>query len=639
MIYDYYCTNCGHKIEHVQVEAAKEAEKEAEIVFDLAQILDLRSGNGEDLFIKFAPNDLMELAARNGIILEDGQRTRLRLSLFDLLGYMAQDFASTVDQEAMQSLTFEEFEQVTAISNLLKSDSLQNAAVQVKNVRALVDGIISKLELDDKTDPEISEEDWNQDTANYSLYFWLSPVFFENTREIYTIRYSSEANPPTLLPCSFAGLEIRGYCPKCNQPVLKGSGLYEHILVGFLGAQSAGKTSLFVSMINDLPNYFVHMGIDLPELLCDGKYEKIKKAIEYNAHGWAVGKTDAKATIETYNASLLVTRKTDKRKVILSFIDIAGELCYDKRTQSISLEALQKFPLITACHLYMLCTCVSQKGYGEADEDAPRIDNVALLNIATGIYEMRKEDGDSLSVPPMALVITKIDMADNGRGNVNPVDNPFAPEKLRELCFHKYRNGDAFNLQEQIEELREIYEETTSRDILEALWWCMTTYESKKESNYISFLPCSALGRMGRKYKPEEYDFEKDEDAFIPKKLDVVWTWILCNIGMKPVFGNYYLPYIPSYEEGIKVENMPAAEYNVRVVFDDKQEQDRTKAVYQLYLSSSTLDHELYIHHAGDIELYTGWNLAKAAINKADIIAHEKDRITILKNYLEQHRR
>ena len=68
--------------------------------------------------------------------------------------------------------------------------------------------------------------------------------------------------------------------------MLDGSGKYEHFLVGFLGAQSAGKTSLFVSMINDLPNYFGKLGIELPEVLCDGKYEKVKNAIDIKAIIW-----------------------------------------------------------------------------------------------------------------------------------------------------------------------------------------------------------------------------------------------------------------------------------------------------------------------------------------------------------------
>ena len=54
MIYNYYCTNCGHELRGV------------DIIFDLAQMLDLHSGNGEDLFIKFSPIDLQELAQSDG---------------------------------------------------------------------------------------------------------------------------------------------------------------------------------------------------------------------------------------------------------------------------------------------------------------------------------------------------------------------------------------------------------------------------------------------------------------------------------------------------------------------------------------------------------------------------------------------
>lgn len=77
-------------------------------------------------------------------------------------------------------------------------------------------------------------------------------------------------------------------------------------------------------MINDLPNYFGKLGIELPEVLCDGKYEKVKNAIEFNKKGWAVGKTDAKATIETYNASLLV-KKSREAEVLFFRLSILPE--------------------------------------------------------------------------------------------------------------------------------------------------------------------------------------------------------------------------------------------------------------------------------------------------------------------------
>ena len=54
---------------------------------------------------------------------------------------------------------------------LLRSSGLQNADVQTENIKTLVDAIIAKLEFQEKTDPEVSEDDWKQDTMNYNLYF------------------------------------------------------------------------------------------------------------------------------------------------------------------------------------------------------------------------------------------------------------------------------------------------------------------------------------------------------------------------------------------------------------------------------------------------------------------------------------
>ena len=92
MIYDYYCTNCGNKLYGT------------DIVFNLAQILDL----GSERFIKFSPIDLREVAERNNQPLVNGKKIRLKITLFDLLGYIGQDL-DTLNQEAMQELSYDEF--------------------------------------------------------------------------------------------------------------------------------------------------------------------------------------------------------------------------------------------------------------------------------------------------------------------------------------------------------------------------------------------------------------------------------------------------------------------------------------------------------------------------------------------------
>lgn len=583
MIYDYYCTNCGNKLYGT------------DIVFDLAQILDL----GSERFIKFSPIDLREVAERNNQPLVNGQKIRLKITLFDLLGYIGQDL-DTLNQEAMQELSYDGFcnnDQEGQMKSLLQGSSMQNEDVQDDNIQNWIDEITAKVKLQEKTDSEMSDEEWSQDTSHYELYFWVEPVCFEESEEIYTIKYSLEENPANLLPFSYQKKIIRGYCPKCNEPIADGSGKYEHLLVGFLGAASAGKTSLFVSMINDVCHYSEQLGIELPEILCDGKYDKIMSAIKLNKYGWALGKTDAKAVVEAYNATLLVTRRTGNRTILLSFVDIAGELCYDQNIQDISLETLQSFPLITSCHLYMLCTCVSQMGYGNAEENekenAAAIDNRALIQIAKGIYRQRNNRD---SIPPMCIVITKVDMASADANMQNRRGNPFDLANMPEMNGRNFAQPGV-NLKDQITYLRNIYNATNDRDIIESLDWCKRTYDNSKKMTYMAILACSALGMPGKKFDKDKYNLEREGDIFQPIQLKEIWSWILCNLGMMPVCENYYLSYIPSFGEGFHMADERNQVYPVRRVFEEKEEESRTKAIYQLYLNPSQTDNELYWYH------------------------------------------
>jgi len=581
MIYDYYCTNCGNKLYGT------------DIVFDLAQILDL----GSERFIKFSPIDLREVAERNNQPLVNGRKIRLKITLFDLLGYIGQDL-DTLDQEAMQELSYDEFAAGEAMVDLLQGSSMQNDDVQMNNIKTWVDAITAKLKLQEKAGSEtLDDAEWLQDTSHYDLYFWVEPVFFEGTEEIYTIKYSLEENPANLLPFSYKRKIIRGYCPKCNEPIAEGSGKYEHLLVGFLGAASAGKTSLFVSMINDVCHYSEQLGIELPEILCDGKYDKIMSAIKLNKYGWAVGKTDAQVVVEAYNATLLVKRRTGNKTILLSFVDIAGELCYDQNIQDISLDALQSFPLITSCHLYMLCTCVSQMGYGNAEENerenAAAIDNRALIQIANGIYRQRNNQD---SIPPMCIVITKVDMASADANMQNRGATPFDLNNMPELSGRSFEQHGV-NLKDQIIYLQNIYNATNDRDIIESLDWCKRTYDNSKTMTYMAILACSALGMPGRKFDSERDNLERGGDNFQPIQLKEIWSWILCNLGMMPVCGNYYLPYIPSFGEGFHMEDERNQRYPVRRVFEENEEKSRTEAVYQLYLNPSQTDKELNMCH------------------------------------------
>lgn len=614
-IYDYYCTNCGHKVEGKKV------------VFDLAQILDLpsvKSVFGAEAIIRLAPDDVYELAKRNGIQLVSGRKARIELTLFELLNYIGQDIKRFQDREDLVSMTYDEFTtNAQAVSNLLSNeDAGQTNEVNAESVQKLIDEITSKLTLKENRDGK-DEDAWVQDLHNYVACFWMEPVFFAGTDSLDTLHYSTEENPNNLLPFTFEQQEIRGYCPECGRPILAGSGRYEQFLIGFLGAHSAGKTTLFISMINHLrqsPWKMEEMGIQFPTLLCDGRYVRVRKALEDNRNGWAVPKTDAYGE-EWFNVSLMITK--GERKVILTFVDIAGELCYDPKSESVNEEAFQRFPMITFCHMYMLCTCVSQRGYGEADEESAAIDNTALLKIAEKIYERRK---NRLSIPPMCLVVTKVDIA-KAQGGVQHTENPFEGIGVKRSK-DQWEKGHAFQLKDEIDTLKTLYSKTDNQDVLESLEWCCFTYKSNSEMMYLSMLSCSALGKPGRKYDPEKYDYDTDGDRFTPIRLDAVWDWILRNLGLLPVVDGYCFSHIPSYGESYYLEG-DFADYEIRNDYTAEEEAKRTKGIYQMFLNPSAHDQDLHRFHLQ----YDDVGRIKKKLWNWEI---ERKRQEIIKSYLKR---
>lgn len=609
MIYDYYCTNCGRKIAG------------NDIVFDLAQILDLNSGqNSKSLFIKFAPDDLKEIAERNGKNLSD-EKVQLKISIFDLLGYMGQDL-EPVNQEALQGLTYQEFAGGSAMADLF-AGSFDTQEVAEEKTRELVKAITNKFDLEEKSAPDIAQADWEADTGNYVMRFWVKTVFFEGTDEIYTLKYSCEEDPRNFMPIQYHTQFIRGYCPKCCEPVLDGSGKYEHILVGFLGGQKVGKTSLFVSMINYIERNNDIFDIQVPNLLCDGKYEKVCRAKEAHKYGWAVDKTDAGLAKEAYNASLLITK--GGRRVLLSFVDIAGERCWDAANRRFNSAALKEFPLISCCHMYMLCEDVKPE-----NED---IDANALIIIARDLYEQYLDN--PLVKPPICLVVTKIDMA-QGENNAVRQRNPFS-----ELVRGKLAGKKGFDVSAQVSYLKDVYDSTNDREIQEALKECVRTYKEHRNMAYMSILGCSALGMTGRNYEIVKKqaieegepapDYKKDGDRFTPMNLEEVWRWILCSMGMIPALDNYSFSHIPSYGEGYKTSNMPWSD-KVRLEYSEKEEKSRTDAIYAVYLNPSKLDEELHIFHEED---GVGTGLFGRLFGAAN---RENERLRIIENYAKNYR-
>ena len=71
------------------------------------------------------------------------------------------------------------------------------------------------------------------------------------------------------------------------------------------------------------------------------------------------------------------------------------------------MNALQVYPLINGCHIFLLCTGILPEEKKEDDNEEP-IPPEAVLEISRGIYSNLRE---KQNVPPICIVATKADLA------------------------------------------------------------------------------------------------------------------------------------------------------------------------------------------------------------------------------------
>lgn len=538
MIYDYYCVDCGNKIEG------------GKISFDLAEMIGLRTSDSGGAFGKYAQvtdGQLRGVAGACKQTLVHDKKIKIEITLRSFLQIMGWNLGKAELREQMADFEYSELSD--ALSYFINTNENEEAAGQLINdyQRALKNKFIFRPAR--KAGEPVAEEE-RQNLQNYKASFWIKPEFLENGRsdQLYTVQYSQTDDTPNMETLK-APTEIRGYCPHCGKPVLKGTGKYPHILIGLLGVQSSGKTSTIVAMMSEILSYYDRLGVKFPgNILCDSRYQAMQDNIRLFSQGWAVRKTDVETSAGTFNASLLLESTTTGVKKVLTFVDIAGEQCFNTVTETINRTAFKVYPLINSCDIYLLCSCINQNGYGNADGDQAFIPPQAVLLVARGIYESLRDPG---KVPPLGVILTKADMAANASTNAAP-DNPFA----------SIRTGRGYLYQDAINALKNTYNMIGSEDIREPLRWSCRAYDDLKDVTYMMMMSCSALGRDAVKYEgamdniPPYTDENGRRIPFHPIRLLDFWEWILKNAGLVPVSeGKYAFRTVPNYAEKYILQN------------------------------------------------------------------------------------
>lgn len=626
MIHDYYCVDCGRK------------HRGEEISFDLAEFLGLKNvidptGSVSRVTL-ISVEKLKEFAERSGNPLQHGTPSKIRITLREFLMIMAENAGGTELKNQMLEYTRDELED--AVEDVIDT-GLVNDAVRVAMKERYVSALSNKFVyncISLKEDNSDEDEDTDRENLdNYVAQFWVKPEFFEdgNSDQIYTVTYSDEPNPVNMKEM-VAPRKIRGYCPDCGKPVLENTGKYPHILVGLLGIQSAGKTSLIVSMIEEMTSNYSRYRVKFPNnILCDSRYSYMEQNRKLFRNGWAVEKTAAETNTATFNASLLLTSEGAEKKAIYTFIDIAGEMCYDKETQTVRADALEMYPLINSCQCYLLCTSINQKNYGNAasqkaqevseeeniSENIPeeKINPQAAMIIVQEIYKKLRRSENilqpgkllPLDIPPLCVVATK---ADKDSFNMTDIDeditdkdiedifeqmrqirkNPLDDQEISSELFHKSR----------LEEMRDIYDQLSNEDIQEAIDRCCDVIRDMKQTTYVSMMSCSALGRGAVQYEgnmnaiPPYKNEAGRKVPFSPVYLEDLWKWILQVTGLIEVEGTgYTFSAIPSYNESYVLSNDVEEDCKYRKKFHTSESEARINAVRHLFLNPSAFDRDV----------------------------------------------
>lgn len=583
MIHKYYCVNCGNRFNG------------EEIKFDLFELIGLRDASDENSTANPAaliiPGVLIGNASANGQKLTHGQLCPITLSLKTLFTILAVN-SDNMTRAALQQCRYDDDDLRNVFESLIKTN--ENIAV----VQQIVDEYVAqikKLFVLEKGKPDNSD-----DPSDYKRTFYVKPEFFDNGRSehIYSLEYADDpyaANTKKIR----APEQIRGYCPKCGKPILLNAGKYPHVLVGLLGAQSAGKTTMILSMLQDILNNFYEHGIELPtNVLCDSRYKITRQNQRLFNNGWLPVKTQ-ETGVNSFNASLLLEARESGKKLLVTFADIAGEQCYDPQTDAIKLDAVQVFPLINSCDVYILCSCLDNTQYVRADDtnttgdvssqDVKKGKKIkmppqAVLRIADGIYDNLRDFRKAESkTPPLCIVMTKADVVTDAKAQA-AVKNPFDRIKYPKPYF----------FDSQLTNLSRTYKTFGDSKIREPLEWCCKAFDMMSNKSYISMMACSATGRVGDTWTKENEEPSLNENGtFVSKGIDDLVDWLFKVIGLSPVSGNYRFEGVPSYNE----KYLPAIgqERYRNEHYTNRGAGKRCEGVAHVFLNPTSADRELYL--------------------------------------------
>lgn len=181
-------------------------------------------------------------------------------------------------------------------------------------------------------------------------------------------------------------------CANCKEEILSCAFEYRHILIGFLGFASAGKTCLIAALCNTM---LEQGGILIATKKSQGEYQELLADFK---GGYTLSKTE-KGGFNTYHPSV------QKDNVLWTFVDIPGEVFFTATEYGMDMEALTSDPKLQMslkCHAYILT----------ADQDIVNdgLKKSSALSTFEGFINFAEEFNDfTKKGVPLVFALTKVD--------------------------------------------------------------------------------------------------------------------------------------------------------------------------------------------------------------------------------------
>lgn len=530
MSYSYYCVECG---EHLDA---------GEISFDLTELTGIReiitNGRSEKMsampvkpgMARVRAEALVDSAVSpegGQISVRDGEPIRVAWSLLRYLENIAVSCKGRAYREKVNDLKLSNLQDDPSGNLLYKvldlneddaytRNNFDNFIEAIRQIFTLKGGAANGRDLD-----------------NYICEFTILPELFPDGSGIYTIKYMNSV-ADSWQDVTYGGA-IRGYCPRCGGPVLDGCGKHEHVLVGLLGAQSAGKTSTIIAMMDSIRNHFSELGVryPVPIPLYDKRFMVTRRNIDLYSQGWAVNKTDIDNAYSAFNASILVEAagyiSVGK---LLTFVDIAGEVLYDKDKGGLDTDAMKSYPLIDKCDLYVVCSCARAD-----DLDVPPD---AITNIARQIYIRREHQS------PMCIMLTKADQY--GAQQNGMVATRDSAEVRDQGVIDKIVPAGNYAYAIHLNGLKNA-SKSGNKEERAVVKWCGKTYGDFRDYSFVTMLYSAAYGYSAKLYDGDINSIPDSHERPRPVGIDDLWRWVLTLTGLVRTAGGYRFLHIPERSE------------------------------------------------------------------------------------------